>query len=76
MFICLSLAVCLTCVNWNWYSSFWNNCNNLEKKKAMEVLKEGGKELKDAVQNIIEDCTQSLWEDKFEPNDAKSVLAL
>ena len=42
----------------------------------MEVLKEGGKELKDAVQNIIEDCTQSLWEDKFEPNDAKSELAL
>ena len=71
----MSLAVCLTCVYWNWYSSFWNNCNNLEKKKAMEVLKEGGKELQDAFKNIMEECTQ-MWTEKFEPDDAKSVLAL
>ena len=47
-----------------------------DRQKKMKGLKESGKELKDALQTIIEDCTQSLWEDKFEPNDAKSVLAL
>jgi hypothetical protein len=44
-------------------------------KDRLEGLKEAAKELKDALKNIMEECTQ-MWTDKFEPDDAKSVLAL
>jgi hypothetical protein len=57
----------------NCYSSFWAELKDRQKK--MEGLKEAAKKLKDALKNIMEECTQ-LWTDKFEPDDAKSVLAL
>jgi hypothetical protein len=46
-----------------------------DRQKKMEGLKESGKELQDAFKNIMEECTQ-MWTEKFEPDDAKSVLAL
>ena len=46
-----------------------------DRQKKMEGLKESDKELQDAFNHIMEECTQK-WTEKFEPDDAKSVLAL
>jgi hypothetical protein len=56
-------------------SSFWELHEMKDRQKKMKGLKESGKELQDAFKNIMEECTQ-MWTEKFEPDDAKSVLAL
>jgi hypothetical protein len=46
------------------------------RQEKQEMLKKAGKELKDAVKNIMEECTQ-IWSDKmdkFDNEDAKSGL--